>query len=417
MISQKPPETGAFSFWKTTSWAIYDLANTIFAINILSLYFPLWVLQQGGTEAKIAACAGLSLFLASLLMPFLGTLSDYLGQRMLFLVPATFLCVGATALLARARTLGEGLFFFGLAHIGYQLGLLFYDALLPKVSRNRTLGRISGWGVALGYVGTLIGLFLVRPFVLRGGYQASFLPTALFFLLFSLPCFFLVRETGKKGFPRLSLVKGQTRQRFKKGGEFFKKGEPLRNVARAYFFALLAIQPVVLFMSVYAQRVIGLTDRAMISFFALSTLSAIVGAFGTGLLTDRFGPRRTLLLSLAGWGIGLLMGAGATVPWQFWIVGSVIGASLGGTWVSSRVLIIRLSPPDYLGEVLGIIGFVGRIASVIGPLLWSVIVLKLGDFFPWNYRVALFFLFLWILLSLTELLVGSSSKCNTLPVK
>ncbi|MBI4436920.1 MAG: MFS transporter [Candidatus Omnitrophica bacterium] len=387
------------------AWSTYDLANTLFSINILSLYFPLWVTQdRGGSDLLYAVATSVSIFVASLLMPFLGALSDHLQRRMIFLVPTTFLCVMATALLSRISSLGWGLFFFGIANVGYQLGLLFYDALLPEVGSKETIGKVSGLGVSLGYCGTLIGLAIVRPFVLTQGYQAAFLPTALFFLLFSLPCFLIVRDLSPAFLsPSFSLLHA-TSQRFKKGMEHFKKGTPLRPFVKAHFFSLMAIQPVILFMSVYTQKVIGLNDREMITFFFLTTLFAIVSAFVAGIFTDRFGAKRILLLSLGGWCAGFLCAILATLRWHFWFTGGLIGTVMGSTWVASRVLVIRFTSREYLAEVFGCLGLIGRLAAITGPLVWGSVVWLFKSHFPWNYRGALFCLLVWMTIAFWILL-------------
>jgi len=395
---------GAYSFLRIAAWATYDLANTIFAINILSLYFPLWVIKdQGGSDLLYAGAAGASLFLASLFMPFLGTLSDYLKRRMIFLIDTTLLCVFATAILSSASSLKEGLFFFGVANLGYQLGLLFYDALLPEVGPPHIMGKISGLGVALGYVGTLIGLALVRPFVLAHGYRAAFLPTAIFFLLFSLPCFFFVRDPQPLRSPSLAFLIQETTERLKRGVSHFGKGTPLRQMLWVHFFSILAIQPVILFMAIYTQKVIGLRDNEMITFFIGTTFMAILGSFLCGILTDPLGPRKMLLVSLGGWCIGLLIASLSVERWQFWVAGGLIGIVLGSTWVSSRVLIIRLSSAEYLGEIFGCIGLVGRAAAILGPLIWGGIVWGFKTHFPWNYRLALLCLLSWMFISLALL--------------
>ena len=127
----------------------------------------------------------------------------------------------------------------------------------------------------------------------------------------------------------------------------------------------------------------------MITFFILTTLSAILGSFISGVLTDLIGPRRTLLFSLGGWCMGLLGALIAMHRWHFWLAGGIIGAALGATWVSGRVVVIRLSSPEYLGEIFGCVGLVGRIAAILGPLIWGGIIWGLQGYFPLNYRAAL----------------------------
>lgn len=399
-MKNKPPTSGAYSFSAVFAWATYDLANTIFAINILSLYFPLWMIQDlQGSDFLYATAVSASLFFASLLMPFLGTLSDYLQRRMIFLIPTTVLCVLATAFLSQVSSLKGALFLFGLAHFGYQLGLPFYDALLFQVGKPEKVGKISGAGVALGYVGTLLGLLLVRPFVLSGGRQAAFLPTAIFFFLFSLPCFILLREPATRPPVFTFAPLRQMKERLKRGASQFRKGTPLHQMGWAHFFSMLSIQPVILFMSVYTQRVVGFQDRELIVFFFITTLFAILGSSLCGFLTDALGPRKTLLLSFGGWCLGLCIVALTVQRPAFWFAGGLIGAVLGSTWVASRVFVIRFAPPEYLGEIFGCLGLIGRLGAILGGLFWGGFVNVFADHFPWNYRAALLSLLGWMLIS------------------
>ena len=389
---------------RTLAWASFDLANTIFSMNILSLYFPLWVIRdKGGSDLAYGAVVSLSLLASGLAMPFLGALSDHLQRRIGFLIPVTLLCIVSTASLAFTTSLRTALLLFGGAHMMYQLGLVFYDAMLPDVSQIQRLGRTSGLGISLGYVGTLVGLLLIRPFVLREGHHAAFLPTALFFLLFSLPCFLLVKDTPTIHVTPFSPFR-EGLHRIREGIDHVKKHPPLRGLLWVYFFAFLGIQPVVYFMSVYAQQVIGLDDQQIFTFYFIATSFTIVGSYLWGILTDTLGPKRTLALSLWGWMIGLGLALASFNRTLFFCVGPLVGIAMGGSWVSLRILAIVLSPKEHLGQILGFMGFFGRLASVLGPLFWGGTIWIFKAYHPANYRIAVGELILFLSLGLTCLI-------------
>ena len=389
--------------FRTLAWASFDLANTIFSMNILSLYFPLWVIRdKGGSDLAYGVAVSLSLLVSGVSMPFLGALSDHLQRRIGFLIPVTLLCIISTASLAFTQSLMAALFVFGVAHIMYQLGLVFYDAMLPEVSQIERLGRTSGLGISLGYIGTLVGLFLVRPFVLRGGHQGAFFPTAVFFLLFSLPCFLWVKDVPIKPTTSLSLFR-EGLFRIRKGMDQVRKHPPLRGLVWVYFFAFLGIQPVVYFMSVYAQRVIGLDDQQILTFYFIATSFTILGSYLWGILADTLGPKRTLALSLWGWMLGLGLALVSFNRTLFFCVGPLVGIAMGGSWVSLRVLAVLLSPKEHLGQILGFLGFFGRLASVLGPLFWGGTIWIFRAHLPTNYRIAVGELILFLGLSLVFL--------------
>ena len=181
------------------SWVLYDLANTIFSMGVVSAYFSTWVRDQvgaGRADSVYGVITAISMGLIFMASPILGAMTDRAPRRMPFLVVSTLVCVGFTALLARGGFYLTALFFV-IANVAYQAGLQFYDAMLPEVSTERNRGKISGIGVGVGYLGSYIAIGLGMDAVF-GSDDKPFLFTmiAVFFLLFALPCFFFVKERG-----------------------------------------------------------------------------------------------------------------------------------------------------------------------------------------------------------------------------
>ena len=140
------------------AWALYDLANTIFSMNIVSLYFSLWVVNvMHGSDSDYGNANAFSMLLMFLSAPALGALSDQAKRRMPFLVITTVVCVVFTSLLGLGG-LAWSLVFFVIANYMFQAGLIFYDALLPVVSTEENRGKIGGFGIGLGYMGSFIGV-------------------------------------------------------------------------------------------------------------------------------------------------------------------------------------------------------------------------------------------------------------------
>ncbi|HEX5692627.1 MAG TPA: MFS transporter, partial [Roseiflexaceae bacterium] len=182
------------------SWVLYDLANTIFSMAVVSLYFSLWIRDRVGTD-RVDGVYGLttaiSMALIFIASPMLGALSDQARRRMPFLVVSTVICVIFTALLGQGGLYGT-LALFVVANVAYQAGLQFYDALLPEVSTEENRGWIGGIGVGIGYLGSYIGVGVGLIMLSVYGFptEALFPVVAVLFLLFALPCFFFVRERG-----------------------------------------------------------------------------------------------------------------------------------------------------------------------------------------------------------------------------
>ncbi len=154
-------------------WVIYDFANTIFSMNVVSLYFSLWITVDNGREDILVSLANsTSMLLVALSMPILGVISDRYRRRLPFLLGLTLSCVVFTSLISiigwtipsPGLRVALALSLFVLANYSYQGGLVFYNALRPQVSPPRLMGRVSGYGTAMGYLGAIVGLALVMPF-------------------------------------------------------------------------------------------------------------------------------------------------------------------------------------------------------------------------------------------------------------
>lgn len=333
-----------------------------------------------------------SMLLVALTMPAMGTVSDVKGKRLPFLFTLTSGCILSTFLLGITGNVIDnvatkvlvGLILFAIANYCYEGGLTFYNALLPDVSTPETIGKVSGWGVALGYVGAVVGLLLVKPFVdgnlfglklplTQGGRQDAFIPTAGFFLLFSLPIFLWVKERAQTNSEKIRL-----KEAFRRVWEGVSNTRKYPGVLRflvANYFISDAIATVIIFMAVYAQLVMGFLDSVKLWFFIVATTFAVIGSFLCGYITDWIGPKRTLIYVVWGWIICLcvvILTASSTV---FWIVGPFIGICLGSTWTASRPLLAGLVPKEMLGQFFGLYSLSGKVAAVIGPLLWGLVVL------------------------------------------
>jgi MFS transporter, UMF1 family len=369
------------------SWTLYDFANTIFSFAVVSGAIGLYLIkdnQFGERDGNVVLSIAIvvSVGLNALVSPILGAFSDRGGRRMPFLLFFTALCIGGTFFIADVPPM-VGVALFIVANFAYQAALIYYDATLKTVSTPDTRGRLSGIGTGIGYCGTVfVGLliFLVDiPVVDR------FRWTAILFLVFAIPIFLFVKEPRRPD--EQPLTRADVADSFgqlKRSIAHARQVPGLGRFLLGRFFYSDAVNTVIVVMSVVVVKTMGLTDANANVVLLMLTFVAIGMSFVWGWLADRNGPKRTLVWVLVSWAFGLTLGGisigfgkDGLVP--FLVAGAILGSGLGGVQVADRVLMVRLSPPDKIGEFFGIYGLVGKGSQVVGQILYGAIIFLLLD--------------------------------------
>jgi UMF1 family MFS transporter len=354
-------------------------------MGVVSLFLPMWLREEMGADrvdSSFGLIAAVSYAIVFLISPQLGAMTDRAGRRMPFLVVSTLLCVLCTMMLGRFG-IGATLFLFVIANVAYQAGLQFYDALLPQVSTARNRGIIGGIGVGIGYFGSFIAVAL-GILLGTGNKELLFLWIGALFLLFSLPCFVFVRERPA---PRrgsvwsLKEMRASMRETLRTLRRVDEHPGLLRFLIGRVFYTD-AINTVIMVMALYTVNVAVATgldtaagERAAQFVLIFAIGFAVPGGFVWGWVTDRYGPKRTLEAVLLLWMAVLALAAVAgmaplSLPWLY-VVAASAGVALAGVWAADRPYMLRLSPPDRIGEFYGLYGMVGRFSAVTGPAIWA----------------------------------------------
>ena len=388
------------------AWALYDFANTIFSFAIVSFAMSLWSIRFLG-EANgtfwFTAAVSISVLLNAIVSPVLGAMSDRVGRRKPFLAFFTALCIGGTVAIG-VVDIRLGLVAFALANFAYQAALIYYDAILPDVARPLARGRLSGIGVALGYCGTLlVGVLLLLGITIEDDRStpSTFVLVGGLFLLFAGPLFLLVREESRaRGrFSALDAARSWTQL-----GQTVRHARETPGLLRfivARFFYSDPVNTAIAVMSAFAVHAVGFTEGQALQVLLILTVVAVIASFGWGFLADRWGPRRTLFAVLGTWAVGLAIITLflSTVP--FLIAGALLGAGLGGVGVVDRLMLLRLSQPERIGEMFGLYGLAGKFSAVVGPIAYGIIVATLLDSLDTvAYQVAIGSLFVLLLVGL-----------------
>ena len=360
------------------SWALYDLADTIWSYAVFSRAIGLFLVDKlgdGPGNLWLQVAVASSVAINAVLSPFLGAISDRYGRRLPFLLFFTvFACLPAMAI--PYVPVPFGILLFGIAVFSYQSSLIYYDASLQLVSTPENRGRIASLGTGVGYMGTV--LIAVLLLVTDMSVEMTFVVAPLLFLAFAAPMFLLVKEDGSRravvSHP-IGAAWSQTWRTVRSLGEYPGLGRFLA----ARFFYTDALNTSVTIMTVFAVEAVGFSQREANIVLLGLTLSAIVSAFIWGRTVDRIGPRHTLVIVLCVWAVALLIGALFLAKAPFLVAGVMIGTGFAGMHVSDRVLMYRLSPPDRLGEFYGLYGLVGKGSQVIGALAYGLTLFLLFD--------------------------------------
>lgn len=379
------------------AWCLFDWGNSAFATVIVTFIFSIYF-ARGIVGDEVAGSAqwgyalALSGILIALLSPPLGAIADDYGARKKFLIFFSLLCVIPTALLwfaAPDPAFGNVLMVLTLvviANVGFEIALVFANAMLPHIAPPRMIGRISGWAWGLGYMGglfclvlslvCLVGLGEMKPLIpLPQGQSEHIRATgplvALWFSIFLLPLLLFTDDVGRTG---LSM------------GAAARKGvsdliHTLKNICRyknlATFLAASMIyrdglNTLFAVGGLYAAGTLGMTFEQILIFAIGLNVTAGMGAMGFAWLDDGIGSRRTIMIALAGLivtGIGVIMVADVKV---FIGLALVLGLFLGPVQSASRTLAARLAPPDMINQTYGFYGLTGKCISFLGPLLFAI---------------------------------------------
>ena len=391
------------------AWALYDFANTIFSFAIVSFAMSLWTIRflgEGPGTFWFTAAVSVSVLLNAIVSPVLGAMSDRVGRRKPFLAVFTVLCIVGTVAIGLVD-IRLGLIAFAIANFAYQAALIYYDALLPDVARPIARGRLSGIGVALGYCGTLVvGAILLLGITVEDerSTPATFALVAGLFAVFGGPLFLLVRERDRAGARFSAADAGRSFGQLARTIAHARESPGLLRFIVARFFYSDPVNTAIAVMSSFAVYAVGFTEGQALQVLLVLTVVAVIASFGWGFLADRWGPRRTLFAVLGIWAIGLVILTLflSTIPFLF--AGALLGAGLGGVGVVDRLMLLRLTPPDRIGEMFGLYGLVGKFSAVVGPIVYGAIVATLlGSLDRGAYQVAIASLFVLLLVGMAIL--------------
>src|SRR4030043_1523949 len=404
-------------------WAMYDFANSAFATTILAVIFNQYfaTVVAGGERgieffgyhlhgaSFFTFSVALSMAITAMLAPFLGAVADASASKKRFLMIFCYIGILFTGCLyfVHAGNYWRGAIFVVIANIGFAGGNVFYNAFLPEISTDQNIGRISGLGWALGYVGggVLLGINLIMLkypgwLGLPDKYftvQDCFLSVALWWLIFSLPIFLFLRERGQKSLPPFE--KNYFNEGYQRLQHTFRRIKTFRELTKflaAYLIYNDGIETVIVMASIFGAQVLGMETGEIILFFLMIQGIAFFGSLIFGFLADAIGNKKAVIISLGIWSLIVIWAFKLGIIWdpktEYWILGVLAGIVMGGSQAASRSLQGIFTPDANSAEFFGFFAVSGKFAPVFGPVIYGILVAITGNVQSGILSVLIFFL-------------------------
>lgn len=381
-------------------WSLFDFANTSYSIVVVTFIFAVYfkdVVALGEPIGDLYWSIGISvsMIISAFIAPVLGAIADYSAGKKRFLLFFTLLCIVSTSLLYFVQ---EGMIFWGillfiLANIGFESGLVFYDSFLPELTKPKNYGRVSGYGFAFGYLGSLASLAIALPFIQAEMYSETFPVSALFFLIFAIPLFLFLDDSRRDVKVTTSYISIGFR-RVKKTISSLKDYKNLALFLLAFFFYIEGVNTTIFFSGNFARTTLGFSFKELALFFLIVQSTAILGSLLFGVLSDSIGQKKSIVISLYIWIFTMIFAFlisdsnhGILIYFadlfnseikdfqttSFYVVGLLAGSVMGATQSTSRSMMTKLTPMEKKTEFFGFYSLFGKSSAIIGPLVFGII--------------------------------------------
>jgi len=374
---------------KIFNFALYDFANSAFTTIIITFIFATYFAKQIAPDPIMGQSywgwtIGITGFLVAVTGPAIGLFADKKNKIVFFVRSFSLLCILFTALLWFSKPSESYLLYtlvvVGTANFFYELSLIFYNSLLKDISKNKNIGKSSGFGFALGYVGGIIILLISiklfidtdnLPFGLTKeeseNIRAIALLVCIWFLIFSIPfLFFVIKEKKRKESPKVKFVD-------LKKLIWNKKITTLGKFLIARMLYADGLNAIIVMGGIFAVGVFNLEIKDLLKLSIIMNITAFIGAFVGGVINDRYGSKIVIIFSL----IGLILSSIAILftftASTFFYLAAINGLFIGPVQSASRVVITSMLNKNNQGKGFGLFATSGKLTSFLGPLLVSTV--------------------------------------------
>jgi UMF1 family MFS transporter len=398
------------------AWAMYDWGNSAFATTIMAALLPIYYTRVAGSNlpgnmATVywAYTSSISLLVAAVLGPILGTIADFRGSKKTFLTIFMLIGVVGTALLYFVDTGDWQLasLFFVLGELGFAGSLVFYDSLLPHIAGPDEIDQVSSRGYALGYLGgglllaINMGMILLAPKELTQLMtRLSFVTVAVWWFIFSIPVLRWVPEPPKKILSGEANLNPLTAS-FRRLGQTFRDMRGYRELfifLVAFWFYNDGIGTIIKMATAYGSE-IGINQNALIGTLLMVQFVGIPFSFLFGWLAKKIGTKQSIYISLVVYTGIAIAGYFMRTELHFWILGFAVATVQGGSQALSRSLFGRLVPKSKSAEFFGFFSVSEKFAGIAGPFVFGLVGQVMGNSRLAIISLVIFFIIGAVLLS------------------
>ena len=382
------------------SWALYDWANSSYFVIIQTFIFAAYFTRSiaedptTGTAqwGNTISAAGLVI---ALFAPFLGAIADKAGRRKPWIAFFSIMSIITCALLWYAEPDNSfilySLVLVFFATVGAELSFIFYSAMLPDLVSYDKIGRWSGWGWSIGFAGGLACLLVsLFAFVQSEGQwlgldvdsaehiRATFILTAIWFAIFSIPMFIYTPDTPSGNIGMSEAVREGIKQ-LKDSISHMRNYKNIMLFLVARMFYNDALVTIFALGGVYAAGTFSMDESEILMFGVGLNVTSGIGAFGFAWMDDKSGSKKTIMISLVGLIIPIISIVLVKTSLWFIIWGLILGIFIGPVQAASRTFMARLAPQEMMNQMFGLFALSGKVTSFIGPFLVGYITLVTGS--------------------------------------
>jgi len=323
----------------------------------------------------------------------MGGIADYSGKRKRLLFFYTMLCIISVAtfsILGKGMAI-QGFFLVVAANIGMEGGLVFYNSFLIEIAEREHQGRVSAWGYAVGYAGSICSLLIALPLVKTGRYNEVWVLVSVFFLFFSLPAFLFLKPDRRSGMSVPEAAVKGWRYSWNTLRSISKRTE-VRKFLLAFLIYEDGVNTVIVFSSIFAATTLGFSAGELIGLYMTVQITALAGAFLMARPVDVWGPKKVVVLSLILWSSVSCSAFFVHHKEIFWVVATFAGLGLGTVQAASRAFFAQFIPAGHESEYFGIYSLVGKSSAIVGPLLFGYLSSVFRSQRPAIAAIGIFFL-------------------------